>query len=138
MPPDVVAPELFSDLSTNLLPATPPPEVQAQLQNLRALRQTVVLWLIALGLAGFTVTLILVAATLQDDVAQVETELQSIQFALTRLSTPSAEVLSLTTKLTETLALAAALEAVQPPLGVGSAGRHAPGRQLQQRPTRLN
>ena len=120
---DVTAPESLADLAANLrlepqLSAVPPAEIQAQLQGLRALRQTVILWLIALGLAGFTLTLILVTTTLQDDVAQIEAELQSIQQALTRLETPSTEVLALTATLTKTLTLAAELEAVRPPVGV--------------------
>ena len=51
MPPDPIAPELaaelFADLAPNFplgspLPAVPPPAIQAQLQGLQALRQTVV------------------------------------------------------------------------------------------------
>lgn len=127
MPPDTIAPELaselFADLAPNFqpsspLPAVPPPAIQAQLQGLQALRQTVVLWLIALGLAGFTLTLVLVTTTLQDEIAQTEAELQSIQLTVARLGTPSAEVQALTATLTQTLDLAAELDAARPALGV--------------------
>ena len=127
MPPDPIAPalapELFAELTPNFqpgrpLPAAPPPAIQAQLQGLSALRQTVVLWLIALGLAGFTLTLVLVTTTLQDEVAQTDAELQSIQLTVARLGTPSAEVVDLTATLTQTLALAAELDAARPGLGV--------------------
>lgn len=118
MPSETMTPELLAELSSPLLAETPPPEIQAQLDKLRALRQTVVLWLIALGLAGFTITLLLVVTTIQDDVMRAEAELQTIQQQIERLGVPSAEVQALTATLTQTLAMAAALETARPPQGV--------------------
>jgi len=118
MPSDIMSPELLAELSPVGLAETPPPEIQAQLGKLRALRHTVVLWLIALGLAGFTITLLLVVTTMQDEVARAEAELQTIQQQIERLASPSAEAQRLTAVLTQTLAIAAALEAARPPQGI--------------------
>ena len=115
---DTMTSELLAEISSAMLTETPPPEIQAQLDKLRALRQVVVLWLIALGLAGFTITLLLVVTTIQDDVVRAEAELQTIQQQIERLGAPSAEVQALTATLTQTLAMAAALEAARPPQGI--------------------
>jgi hypothetical protein len=102
---------------------TPPEPVNPEnaperIQQLRALRQSVVLWLVIFGLLSLVLALYLISANVRDDIALSGTTLRSVQDTLIRLTTPPPEVQSLTATLTTTLDLADQLEAARPPAGV--------------------
>src|SRR5262245_13210143 len=104
-------------------PDTPPESVtdsnsQEQTQRLRLLRRTVVLWLVAFGLANLVLALYLISASVQNDITRAKADLDSIEESLIRISTPAPEAQELMTTLSQTLDLAGKLEAASPPRGV--------------------
>ncbi len=95
----------------------PPATPQANISWFRALRQRVVFGLLVFSLLTFALALILIAASVRNDIGLAEANLNALQDDIIRLSTPSAEVQALTTTLSDTRALANQLEAAAPPVG---------------------
>jgi hypothetical protein len=96
----------------------PPDRVPGRIQQLRSLRQSVVLWLVVFGLINFVLALYLISASVQNDIARSGATLDSVQELQIRLGTPGPEVQSLTATLTATQNLANQLEEARPPASV--------------------
>lgn len=101
----------YSDLAETVQQAAPS-------QQVRAIRRTLVLQIVALGLAALAIPLYLAFGQLQNEVAQIGRELMEVQAHLAALNTPSSEVQQLTEQVAQTDALLAALVAAPPPAGM--------------------
>jgi Tfp pilus assembly protein PilN len=75
--------------SPNSIDLNNPPE---QYQSRRLPRRAMILWLVVIGFATFFLPLYLVSASIHDDNARLEDDLQSIQQALTTISSPAPEI----------------------------------------------
>ncbi len=101
----------YSDLAETVQQAAPS-------QQVRAIRRTLVLQIVALGLAALAIPLYLAFGQLQNEVAQIGRELMEVQAHLAALNTPSSEVQQLTEQVAQTEALVSALVAAPPPVGM--------------------
>lgn len=98
--------------------AAPPANPQAQIHQLRTLRQAIVIGLVGFSLLSLILALFLIAASIRNDIGRSESNLAALQARLMRLSTPAPEVQELMTTLTNTLTLADTLVAARPPVGI--------------------
>lgn len=98
--------------------AAPPANLQAQIHQLRTLRQAIVIGLVGFSLLSLILALFLIATSIRNDIGRSESNLAALQVRLMRLSTPAPEVQELMTTLTNTLTLADTLVAARPPVGI--------------------
>jgi Tfp pilus assembly protein PilN len=71
------------------------PQYKQDMQRLQSLRTMIVLWLVVLALGVILIPLMLIAGWVRDDRARLESELLSIQTAISDASLPSTEVTAL-------------------------------------------
>jgi len=90
------------------------PEELPEDQPERLSPKTISLWLVAMGLAVFFVTLYLTSANLRSQVADLQGELEPIQATLTAVNTPPPQVLQLGNALAQVEASIKAIDALKP------------------------
>jgi len=91
---------------------------QAHMQQIRLLRQAVIIGLVAFSLLMLFLAVFLIVASVRRDIAQSEANLATVQERLLRLRTPAPELQELMTTLTNTQSLANKLTAAGPPVGI--------------------
>lgn len=85
----------------------------------RPTRTAVILWLVAVGMGFFFMPLYFFSATLQDDAANLNTELGSLRAALTSVPTPLPEARKLLTPLAQAQGQLSQVSAIAPTLAAG-------------------
>ena len=91
--------------------------IQLYLAHIQALRRTVVLWMVALGLAILIFPFMFVFSQIRADVAANEVRFTDLQSRLAEATTPLPQTQALSEELSQTQHLAGALVAVQLPTG---------------------
>ncbi|HXF61795.1 MAG TPA: PilN domain-containing protein [Caldilineaceae bacterium] len=95
-----------------------PAQQVAALRQIRTVRRKIVLQITALGLVALAIPLSLIFSQVQNELAQLDRELATLQDRLTAASTPSPQAQTLTAQLNQIESLYSSLSAVAPPLGV--------------------
>ncbi|GAF91129.1 unnamed protein product, partial [marine sediment metagenome] len=103
MPPET---DLANFIDVNILPE--------QYRPFRLPRTVIILSLVAAGLAVLILPLYLLWTGIRGDIAHLEADLQPVQEALAKISTPAPEVLELMNTLTQTQKSAGQLEEAYP------------------------
>jgi len=91
---------------------------QAQIPQIRSLRQGIVIGLLAFSLLTLFLALFLIVASVRNDISRSEANLTAIRGQLLRLSTPAPELQELMITLTNTESLADKLIAARPVVGI--------------------
>ena len=95
-----------------------PDEEQQYRRQVGTFRKTIILWLVAIGLAILLFPVYLVFNQIENDTVQVEIELRSVGDRILAANTPAPAAQALMNKLAQVEQLTAALQSAAPPTGV--------------------
>lgn len=93
-------------------------QYKEDVQRLQSLRTQIVLWLVVLALGIVLIPLMLISSWVRNDVARLETELMSVQNAVSVASNPSQEVVKLNDDIANINQLITLMQTVTVPSGL--------------------